>query len=270
MNEVIFLLEENNACEFNYTYGIINILNKYISDYSIIVTADFMSLPPTKYKKIVILAGELSYNTGTDIYTSYSDVVAVFRFYCASWHYDNKRIFPIHCGYNRTSNGTFMVKMYPEKKISERKYDLFYSGQKLDHRKVLVGRLDELKNSFNVFSQVNPMFRLGLDIDDYYKFLGDSKICVVPDGTSVDTYRFTEACGSGCAVITTPKPDLWYYHNAPVFYVNNWDELTKEFINEVLSWDLDNIQISTLKYYNDCLSEEAVAKYILTTLQCLK
>jgi hypothetical protein len=157
--------------------------------------------------------------------------------------------------------------MYPEKKISGRKYDIFYSGQTLAGRIELVEKLELLRVSFNVFSQVNPAFRTGLTIDEYYRCLGDSKICVVPDGTSTDTFRYVEACGSGCAIITTHKPDLWYYRNAPVVYINNWGELTKDLLCDVLCRDLDTLQSNTLKYYNEYLSEEAVANYII---KCLK
>jgi hypothetical protein len=266
-NEIIDLLEKDNACQTNYINNIVSILDQNISGYSIVITSDYLSLPATKYKKIVILAGEDAEMAGIQPYSSYTDVVAVFRFYGFESGYDNRYSFPIPSGYNCRSNGKMMVKMYPEKKISERKYDLFFSGQKLDCRKELESRLSGLSKSFNVNRIITSFFRQGLDIDDYYNTMGDSKICVVPDGTSVDTFRFSEACGSGCIIITTPKTDLWYYHNAPVFYVKEWSELTEEFIRDILSKDLDAMQNDVLRYYNECLSEEAVANYIL---KCLK
>lgn len=267
MNEVIFLLEKDNACQTNYFDGIITILNQRISDYSIIITADYKSLPATQYKKIVILVAEDGEKFGLRPYTTYPDVLAVFRFYSFEWGYDNEYVFPIPIGYNCRTDGHTMIRMYPEKKMSEREYDIFYSGQVLPWREELARKLEELRMSFNIFSQVNPTFRTGLDIDDYYRCLGNSKICVVPDGASTDTFRYVEACGSGCAIITTHKPDLWYYCNAPIFYVNNWGELTKEFAANILNKNLDVIQNNIIKYYNEYLSEETVANYIL---RCLK
>lgn len=262
MNEIINLLD-NFACQIMFFNGIIDVLNKSIFGYSIIITVDYKSLPITQYKKIVILVCEEGNKDAGKLYATYPDVLAVFRFYGIEWGYDNKYIFPIPIGYNCQSNGKLMNRMYPEKKISEREYDIFYSGQSFPWRKELERRLEKLKTSFNVFSQTNPAFRTGLDIDDYYKLLGDSKICVVPDGASVDTFRYSEACGSGCVVITTTKKDLWYYHDAPVFFIDNWNELTESFILGILEGNLNAIHEKTLKYYNDYLSEEAVAIYIV-------
>lgn len=271
MNEIIYHnLDYGNLCQSMYLDAIIDILNKHISDYSIVITIDFNSLPQTKYRKIVFLICEAGAR-GVMPYTSYSDVVAVFRFYGVEWGYDNKYVFPIPVGYNCISNETRMNRMYPEKKIAERKYDIFYSGWTLSERKVLVNKLEELSTSFNVFSRSNTAFRSGLDIDDYYRCLGDSKICVVPrgnpNGISADTFRYSEACGSGCIIFTTPHPDFWYCHNAPVFYVNNWGELTKEYMDNIMNKDLDAIQNDTLRYYRECLSEEAVANYVLKNIK---
>jgi len=268
MNEIIYyMVDRDNLCETNYFNGITDVLNNYLTEYSIVVTANYNTLPVTKYKKIVILGGDEGGVAGLNLYSQYPDVVVVFRFYNTIERYDNKYIFPIPIGYNCRSNGEIMVKMYPEKKISDRKYDVFYSGQVLEWRKPLVDALEQLSKTFNIYSQPTSGFRQGLCIDDYYKTMGDTKICVCPDGTAVDTFRFVEACGSGCVVITTLKPDLWYYHNAPVYYINSWGELTRQFLENILTSDLDTLQTNINKYYTECLSEEAVANYIIETIR---
>lgn len=269
MNEVIFLLEKENACQSKYFEGIVEILNKFISGYSIIMTANYKTLPDTKFKKVVLLACEDGEESVMP-YRNRNDIIAVFRYYAQEWGYDNRRVFPIPIGYNCRSDGHFMERMYPEKKISEREYDIFYSGQILPNRKKLVSRLEDLKDSFNVFLQSNNAFRTGMPIGEYYKHLGDSKICVAPAGTSEDTFRYNEAMGSGCIVITTTKPQFWYYHKAPVLFIEDWNSLTKEFISDILNKDLDALQKDIKEYYNRCLSEEAVAMYIIKTIKCLK
>ena len=271
MNEVIYdNLDKNNICEVLYFDDIIAILDKQLDEYSFVVTVEYDKLPVTKYKKIVFLIGENSWNTGIDIYKGYTDVVAVFRDYCIPDRYDDKFIFPIPSGYNCRSNGKVMTRMYPEKPIKEREYDIFYSGQKLPWREVLVKRLVELSSSYKIYSQATSSFRQGIDIDDYYQLMGNSKICVVPDGTSIDTYRFTEACGSGCIVITTPKPDLWYYLKAPIYYVKDWGELTKEYLDNILlelTESMEYRQGLINKYYTENLTAEATANYVLKVLE---
>lgn len=263
MNEVVFYkVDRNNICETRYFDGIAKALDGLLSGYSIIFTGDYETLPNTAHKKIVILGGEERGVAEPRPYAQYKDVVAVFRFYGVDGRCDNKYIFPIPCGYNCISNEKNMVRMYPEKKISEREIDIFYSGQLLNCRKELMASLERLRDNFYVFSQSTPAFRRGLDIDDYYQTLGNTKICVAPTGASIDTFRLVEACGSGCIVITTPKPNLWYYKDAPIFYVEDWTKLTKEFVYNILQQDLNALQIRMLNYYRQCLSEEAVASYI--------
>ena len=268
MNEIIFYkVDRDNLCETDYFDAIARHLNETLFDFSIVFTADWETLPKTKFKKIVILGGDERFNAGIQPYFQYSDVVAVFRIYNEDGWYGNKYVFPIPPGYNCRSEGQKMTRFYPEKKLSERKWDIFYSGQVLNNRKELVKQLIPLAKEFNVYSQTNPSFRTGLPIDEYYQMLGDSKICVCPDGTAVDTFRFVEACASGCIVITTPKSDLWYYEDAPIQVVEDWTELTYWLIEELFHGKpLSMIKSEVLGYYEYSLSPKAVATYITKTV----
>lgn len=131
----------------------------------------------------------------------------------------------------------------------------------------LINKLNELSSNFNVLYQSNSSFRIGIPIDEYYKILGDTKIAVAPDGTAPDSFRYVEAMGSGCIVIMTPKSDnIWYYKDAPVFYIDDWNNLNEKFIDDILSMNLDELYENNLKYYKEKLSEEAVANYIINIL----
>jgi len=273
MNEKIFYeIDENFWCETRYLNNVYDIIkDQLIGDYSIVITPNLRTLPKTNYKKIVILTGDELGRLESNPYPN-DDVAAIFRIYNVTGRFDEKFIFPIPCGYNWTMHSDpskKMVKMYPDKKISERKYDIFYSGQMCIYdRSVLMYNLNQLisTNKFNILSQVTPTFRSGVPIDEYYKLLGDTKISLAPDGTSVDTFRYTESFGSGCIVISTNKNDIWYYRNSPVFLINSWNELNENLINHILSLDIDDIYIKNLQYYKDYLSEDAVANYIIRSI----
>jgi hypothetical protein len=267
MNEVIFYkVDRDNLCETHYFDEIAKGLDGLVTECSIIFTAERDNLPETKYKKIVILGGDERCNAGLKPYSQYNDVVAVFRIYNEAGWFDNKYVFPIPCGYNCRSEDTEIKTFYPQKKISERFWDIFYSGQILNCRKDLVKKLAELSIQLRIYMQVNPSFRRGLPIDEYYKRLGGCKICVCPNGSAIDTFRFVEACASGCIIITTPKDDIWYYKDAPVFYIKDWNELTYDFIMNILDSDLDSVQEKTIDYYYNVLSPRAVAEYITETI----
>jgi hypothetical protein len=266
IEKIYYEIEEDFWCETKYTSNIVDILSeKLTDDYSVVITPNMHRLPETKYPKIVILTGDETGRFNKDAYNN-QNVVAIFRIFNSAGRYDEKYIFPIPPGYNWTMHSDRtkkMVRMYPEKKLSERKYDISFVGQQLPWRKPIFDKLELLSNKFNVYSAMNNSFRSGLFIDDYYKLLGDTKIVLSPDGTSIDCFRYVEAFGSGCIVITTKKEDIWYYRNSPTFYINSWDELNEDLINNILLMDLDEIYMNNLKYYIEKLSEEAVANYII-------
>lgn len=262
-------IDEDFWCETRYTSNIVDILIKKLAgDYSVVITPNLVRLPETKYPKIVILTGDELGRLPLNPYPN-QNVVAVFRIFNRIGRFDNKYIFPIPPGYNWTMHSDKtkkMVKMYPEKKLSERKYDIFYAGQPLPWRNEMLNNLNKLKDKFNILGSVNPSFRTGIEIDEYYKILGETKIALSPDGTSVDCFRYVEAFGSGCIVITTIKDDIWYYRNSPTFFINSWSELNENLINHILSLNIDDLYIQNLKYYNEKLSEEAVANYIIENI----
>ena len=266
IEKIFYEIDEDFWCETRYLNNVYDIIKeKLIGDYSIVITPNLRVLPQTKFIKIVLLTGDELGNLGMNPYTN-QNVKAIFRIFNRIGRFDDKYIFPIPPGYNwamHNDRTKKMIKMYPEKKLSDRKYDIFYAGQPLPWRNELVTNLTNLKDKFNILCAVNNSFRSGINIDDYYRLLGETKISLVPDGTSVDTFRYVESFGSGCIVISTKKDDIWYYRNSPVFLINSWNELNEDLIKYILSLNIDDIYNENLKYYNEKLSEEAVANYIL-------
>jgi len=275
MNEVIWhkKIDRDFWCEVKYLDNIIDILNTNLDEYSIIVTPiSTKSLPETKYKKIVIVTGDEVGRLGLNPYVG-ENVKYVFRIYNRINRYDNDYIFPISCGYNCTMHSDRtkkMKKMYPGKPLSERKFDIFYSGQIIPpitgyhtSRSLMNESLFKLSKSFKIYNNNYIGFRTGIDIDEYYKTLGETKISLCPEGTSVDTFRYNESLGSGCVVITTKKDDLWYYKDSPAIFLDSWSQLNDDLISGILNNDIDDLYEKNLKHYNDVLSEQAQADYIL-------
>lgn len=269
MNDIIWYeIDKDFWCETRYITGILNILEPQIDNYSIIITPNLTILPKTDKPKIVILTGDELGRLGMHPYQG-QNVKFVFRIYNDTTRFDNKFIFPIPCGYNWTMHSDRtkkMVKMYSDKKLSERSLDIFYSGQNISWRQGMVNNLNKMSNSFKISSNVYNGFRTGIFIDDYYKLLGETKISLAPDGTAVgDTFRFNESFGSGCIVITTKtyKNNLWYYENSPAIFINSWNELNEDLIHSILSKNIDELYYQNLEYYKNYLSEEAVAEYML-------
>ena len=101
------------------------------------------------------------------------------------------------------------------------------------------------------------------DIEDYSKTLMDSKICLAPRGSVADTWRFFEGLKSGCVVITNPLPDEWYYVNAPVIQLEDWDEL-EEILLPLLKNEnrLEEIHLQSLKFWDEVCGEKALGRFL--------
>jgi hypothetical protein len=269
IEKIFYQIDEDFWCESKYLNGVYDILkDKLEGDYSVVITPNLRQLPQTKYKKIVLLTGDETFRLGMNPYVN-DNVEAVFRIFNRNGTFDNNFIFPIPPGYNWTMHSDKtkkMVRMYPEKVLSDREYDISFIGQELPWRKPIFDKLDILSKKFNIYHGRNKSFRTGLYIDDYYKLLGNTKIVLSPDGTTIDCFRYVEALGSGCIVITTSKDNLWYYKNTPAFFIHSWDQLNEDMISNILSMNIDELYKKNLEYYNNNLSEEAVANYIFDSL----
>lgn len=262
-------IDEKVWCEVRYLRKVSELLLEKMSDISIVITTYLTrDLPKTKYKKVVIVTGDEQGALGLNAFRN-SDVLAVFRIFNTNNRYDDDFIYPIPPGYNWTMHNDqsiIMDKMYPDKQIEQREYDIFYSGQLIPNRLKLVDKLNYLSDKFKIVSNSTKSFRTGLDIDDYYKMLGNSKISVCPDGTAIDTFRYVESFGSGNIVITTNKDkSLWYYEKSPAIFLNSWDELTEELVYDLLH--NEKLREEGLRYYQNYLSEDAVSSYIYNKIK---
>lgn len=105
------------------------------------------------------------------------------------------------------------------------------------------------------------------DAEEYAQRLMDSKVCLAPRGTTADTWRLFEGIKSGCIVISNLLPNEWYYHQAPVIQIEDWNEL-EDILVPLLKDDaaLNRLQMETLTYWNEVCGEKAVGRYIARQL----
>ena len=185
----------------------------------------------------------------------------VFRFYLTK-NCDYSKIYPINIGYNST--GKKGLKPKSVKKLSERKYNVFFMGNK-NIRPDFTDSITKIKQSFSI--HFTSGFREGVPIEQYFELLSDAKICLVPSGYSPETFRYSESFGSGCIVITDSKDDVWYYNDTPAIVVPNWSVVTEEFLQNILNSNIDELQQKNLEYYEKCLSPEANANYIINIIK---
>lgn len=98
----------------------------------------------------------------------------------------------------------------------------------------------------------------------------DSKVCLAPRGSVADTWRFFEGLKSGCAVVTNPMPDEWYYHDAPVIQIERWDELETVLL-PLLSDEarLEELHTQSLSYWDQVCGENALGRYLAQVISAV-
>lgn len=194
----------------------------------------------------------------------------IFRTYPRENFFDNKKIFPIPCGLVMPDWVQYKMEE-PKKKLSERKYDFFYSGQVSPNRYPFLSKLESVTKGFNGILKHTQNFRTGFTIDEYFQIMNETKISFVPLGKVIpESFRYMESFESGCVVITDFPIDqykhIWYYQNSPAIFIRDYNQITSELISNVLN-NIDDYLDKNLKYYNDFLSTKAVANYIIYILK---
>ena len=139
-----------------------------------------------------------------------------------------------------------------------------------------IARRDMVKYTLEL-KKSNPRFRLdhrvlqkgsfgGADANDnrtYSERMMDSKICLTPRGTVIDTWRLFEGLKSGCLVICEPLPDDYFYQGAPVIQIDSWDELEKT-VAPLLDDDqaLQQWSNRSLEFWKNVCGEEAIGRRV--------
>ena len=199
----------------------------------------------------------------------------VFRTYNHRRLYDNKKIFPIPCGYcgqlQFQNAGKYEHAEEIHKPLSERNYDIIFSGQVAPNRRQALAKVETMKSDFNVLLNITNGFGRGFTIPEYYEKLNDSKISIVPNGAVIpESFRYFESFESGCITISSyPVHDInyrhWYYEKSSAIFIRNWNELSKELIRSLLDRK-EELYEKNREYYNNSLSSLAVANYIKNNL----
>ena len=112
------------------------------------------------------------------------------------------------------------------------------------------------------------MFVDGLQLQNYYNMMCDTKISIVPMGVCInESFRFFESVFCNSVIITTHdfKSDkfnkIWYYEDCPAIILNSWSELSTELIDNILL-NLEKYEEENRNYYHNKISAKSVGKYI--------
>jgi hypothetical protein len=173
------------------------------------------------------------------------------------------------------------------KPIAERAHAVFFDGSVIQHRypiwslrywtktpkalcrKQMVLHLQRFKQQHPEFEvKLSTTFEFaaqssGAEPTSYSQNMMNTKVCLVPRGTTLESYRFFEAMRYGCVIITEVLPPRWFYEGAPVLQIGSWQNLEpvlkKLLDNERL---LEDLHQRTLAWWETRCSEQAIGQYI--------
>lgn len=198
-----------------------------------------------------------------------------------------KNIYDIPLGYYKQLN-------LPIKNIENRRDDVFFAGSliqnqysvtslkywlgnpKLISRKKMISSIDKLKKkcpNLKIELSITSSFHTTSDAEgkSYSEKMMESKICLVPRGTSFETFRFFEALRYGCIVVVEALPPRWFYDNSPAIQINDWNEL-----EAVVKKIIENRKLmkekhqESLNWWKTKCSEAAVAEYIAENINSIQ
>ena len=186
--------------------------------------------------------------------------------------------------------GYFNQLDLPVKAIEDRLYDVSFAGsieqrvnsvwswrywlklpKTIAREKMMLAieRIKQKNSHINFELTINSHFGASraADARSYSEKLMDTKICLAPRGTSLETYRFFEAIRSGCIVVTEALPSRWFYDESPAIQITDWSELVEVLDRLVDDQDLmKKKHQESLNWWKTKCSETAVAYYIARKL----
>lgn len=101
----------------------------------------------------------------------------------------------------------------------------------------------------------------------YSELMAETKICLAPRGSSVETYRFFEALRHGCVIICDRLPPHWFYQGCPAIQIDHWGAMEGE-VRALLADPVRLLALhrASLAWWHAKCSEQATATFIAEQL----
>lgn len=258
----VVALDECKSIEKSYWSAAVENIN---SEYKIIVTKNTKYLSGYGDNIVVILKND---EFASDV--EYTDKIkAVFRNYFHEKYLSYGNIFFLPLPYLGN------IAEFSTTSILKRVTDVFFAGQvTYPERRKLSRIIHNTRNKYKelvVLFKENQEFFSGLNKDQYFSHLGNSKVSLCPEGAAKETCRHFESLHHGCVAVSRYLPDVWYFKDAPIKIINEWEnlpELLTNLLNDHSS--MEDISLKSIEYWNKNLSPKAVASFIDHSLNSLK
>ncbi|MFA5049182.1 MAG: hypothetical protein WC516_09225 [Patescibacteria group bacterium] len=100
----------------------------------------------------------------------------------------------------------------------------------------------------------------GIEFNKYICNVYQHKFVVCPEGNGIDTHRVWETLYMCSIPILLKNTNYLFYKNLPICFVNNWEEVTEEFLQNQFEFILNrktiNMQMLTFEYWKNKILNE--------------
>ena len=170
--------------------------------------------------------------------------------------------------------------------VYERANDMYFAGsmQHQNNKKVQIKRPKEyarrrMEDALAALAKEQPDLHINTkvtsgygesvatDNQGYLQNMMNTKICPIPRGANLETYRFFEAIRYGCIPVGEAFPKGWFYDDAPILRLNDWSEL-KDVVPRLLA-DKQRLEVmhkEVLSWWDDICDEKALAAHMASKL----
>jgi hypothetical protein len=174
----------------------------------------------------------------------------------------------------------------PYRDVDARAHDLFFAGSvnhlhgpqpawrrwvrspKRASRERMVDALTALRErrpDLSLDLHIRSSFRAAVSSSAswYSERMMNAKVCPIPRGTSLESFRFFEALRAGCIPIVEALPSRWFYDGAPALHVSDWRDAPA--LIEALLDDPARVRAqhqAVLEWWRTTCSEAAVGRYM--------
>ncbi|MEX0275151.1 MAG: hypothetical protein AB3N16_12315, partial [Flavobacteriaceae bacterium] len=168
--------------------------------------------------------------------------------------------------------------------INDREHDVFYAAKVADksffslrpkkHTRSkmmkVISKYKKSRSGHHILLSGFGSAQSELNHQEYARQLTHSKIVLCPRGNFEETYRVMESVRAGCVVICDKLPKRWYYKDHPVIEISDWRTLPKLLDTLLQEPDtLSTYQQKSLQWWENTVSEKAVAQYVGAQIQVL-
>ena len=262
------------------------------------IEAESRKLPKTNAKKyVLVITGNETHDCLDDYYEEDARIIAIVKNYPAMANVSNKP--GIEYSYQMKTVGNvprFVTKPedprtlnvplgiandFPTYWNTRPELKIGFIGQWTKIREYYVNRITEYfkdnledidKSQFLFYKGFGPFVQGAKDgsltTEDYSANLANYNFSLCISGQSPETYRIFESAASGCAIVSTPLPDTWYYKHLPALYISPQMDFEGYLLKAINDTSLiQKHRDATQIWYHNYAAPKAVGKKIAEHLE---